>query len=132
MKPINVQIVAHVVKWGPCGFIELYDLFGASKDADGSKNALERFRSKLNHLTYSGQLVGTGTHHTRRWHAPLQNANPAPAQDNNAEQAPWVGVVVPPAQHDVMHAPAYVPESGPVLRSGSQDFKRYASFGDRC
>lgn len=135
MKPVNVDIVRHVHQYGPCGFIELYDLFGASKDANDSKNTLESFRAKLNHLTYSGHLVATGSHMKRRWHAPLQDAMSESSQADPAPTVPsepWVGTVVPPARNDVMHGPTYVPERGPVARSGSQDFKQCASRGHRC
>ena len=126
MKPINVDIVAHVVKYGPCGFIELYDLFGGGCKVSAGKNALEAFRARLNYLSASQQLVATGIKTARRWHAPLHDAQ------DNATQSVWVGTVVPPARNDVMHGPTYVPERGPVLRAGSQDFKRCASRGHRC
>lgn len=131
MKQINVDIVNHVIKYGPCGFIELYDLFGGAKDCTG-KNALERFRSRLNHLTYSHLLLATGTYADRRWRAALQDALPQSGLDDCELQKPYVGVVAPPARHDLMHGPTYEPERAPVLRRGSQDFKRYASYGDRC
>lgn len=44
----------------------------------------------------------------------------------------YVGVVVPPPQMDLMHAPTYVPPAGPALRAGALDYKRCASFGTRC
>lgn len=135
MKPINVDIVRHVHQYGPCGLIELYDLFGGGCKVSADKNALESFRARLNHLTYSQHLLATGAHAARRWRAPLQDALPtpspaAPAVTTRAE--PWVGPVVPPAQQDLMHGPLYVPERGPALRAGSQDFMRCASRGDRC
>lgn len=132
MKQVNVDIVAHVVKYGPCGLIELYDLFGGGCKVSAEKNALESFRSRLNHLTYSQQLVATGTHASRRWHALLQDALPEPSQGSKVPQTPWVGIVAPPARNDLMHGPTYVPERGPVARSGSQDFKQCASRGHRC
>lgn len=131
-KQINVDIVAHVNKYGPCGFIELYDLFGGCK-ASAGKNALESFRARLNHLTYSQQLVATGTHTSRRWHALLQDAEPEPRPaSRRTPSEPWIGTVAPPARNDVIHGPTYVPERGPVARSGSQDFRQCASRGHRC
>lgn len=133
MKQVNVDIVAHVHKYGPCGLIELYDLFGGGCKVSANKNALESFRARLNHLTYSQHLLATGAHAARRWRVPLQDALPVPIQSSSATSAePWVGPVVPPARNDLMHAPIYTPERGPVLRAGSQDFKRCATRGHRC
>lgn len=134
-KQLNLDIVNHVSKYGPCGFIELYDLFGATQ-GDG-KNATERFRTRLNYLSYSCQLVATGTAGARRWRASLNvdlPAGPTPGQLASATTAlpTWKGAVVPAPRYDRIHAPAYVPERAPALRAGCQDFKRLASRGDRC
>ena len=40
--------------------------------------------------------------------------------------------VVPPRQYDVMGAPAYRAGSGPALRPGALDHKRWGSVGVRC
>ena len=127
-KQINQDIVAHVAVYGPCGFIELSDLFGAFPN-DG-KQATERFRQRLNYLSCSGQLHATGNAGARRWRAPLQDAQPclAPAEPLPA----WVGTAALPARNDCMHGPTYVPDRSTALRPGCQDFKHLASRGDRC
>jgi len=40
--------------------------------------------------------------------------------------------LVPPPRIDLMHAPLYVPDTGPVLRPGALNFKACASVGQRC
>lgn len=132
-KQLNLDIVNYVVQYGPCGFIELYDLFGDRNTGDGKKS-MERLRARLGHLTYSNQLVSTGTAGARRWHAPLQDSTPEQGcgQDRPKTLPVWVGTITPPARNDCMHGPTYVPERASPLRPGSQDFKRCASHGDRC
>lgn len=125
---LNLDIVRHVAAYGPCGFIELSDLFGSYPN-DG-KQATERFRQRLNYLACSGQLQATGNAAARRWRAPLQDAQPclAPAEPLPA----WVGTAALPARNDCMHGPTYVPDRSTTLRPGCQDFKHLASRGDRC
>lgn len=130
-KQLNLDIVNHVIQYGPCGFIELYDLFGNRNTGEGKK-ATERLRAKLGHLTQSDQLVSKGTAGARRWCAPVADAQPDQPTTTTEPLAQWVGTVTPPARNDCMHGPTYVPERPIALRSGSQDFKRFASHGDRC
>ncbi|MGQ0711637.1 MAG: hypothetical protein ACT4NV_18035 [Rhodoferax sp.] len=135
-KQLNQEIVRHVLRYGPCGFAELYDLFGRYQEPcgqRGGKRATERFRSRLNYLAHSKQLLATGGAATRRWRAPLQDAQPAMAPEPSTPAAsPWVDALVPPARNDVMHCPVYVPAREPAMRPGSQDYKRCASRGLRC
>ena len=122
-KQLNQDIVRHVTKYQPCGFIELYDLFGADQD-EGGKNAMERFRTRLGYLTSSHQLMATGTAAARRWRiAPQGEPTPLPH---------YPQTLVPPAQYDHMRAPDYVPDAGPALRAGALNFQRLPSHGDRC
>ena len=121
-KQINLNIVAHIALYGPCGLRELYDLFGAHAD-EGHAQTIERLRSRLGHLTDSGQIVSTGKAAMRRWRAPLADAQPELA---------WVGPVVPPRTYDCMRGATYVPERTTAPRQGSDDFKRLPSVGARC
>ena len=140
-KQINLDIVAHVAAYGPCGFSELYDLFGAHAD-EGKALTTERFRAKLGHLTYSHQIVATGSAGARRWRAPLVDASPIYEQTvrgnvidcvKPAEPLPkWVGPVVPPRTYDCMHGATYVPERSAAQRPGSDAFMRLPSHGARC
>jgi hypothetical protein len=127
---LNQDILAHVAKYQPCGFGELYDLFG---DVQTDNKTKERFRSRLNYLAESGQLQAKGTAGHRRWSLPadedesdlIEAFDPAP-------MPAWLSAPVPSPKNDVMNGPLYVPGAGPVLRPGALDFKRCASRGDRC
>lgn len=126
---LNLDIINHVAKHAPCGFNELYDLFG---DVQTDNTTKERFRSRLNYLAESRQLQAKGTARNRRWSLPCELAPALPEAFEPVVLPAWLGGTVPPAQYDRMHAPLYVPEAGPALRAGALDFKRFASAGDRC
>ncbi|QDL55314.1 hypothetical protein [Rhodoferax aquaticus] len=123
---LNVDIVKHVAQYQPCGFQELYALFGQTEE---DKNATERFRARLGHLTYSKQLEATGSAAAKRWRMPQPSS--AAAEKQVPASMPALAIV-PPAQHNVMRAPPYVPEVTATARTGAMDFKRYGSRGFSC
>jgi len=129
-KQLNLDIVNHVARYGPCGFVELYDLFGSHLEE--GKKTTERFRARLGHLTYTHQLVATGTAGARRWRMPLIDAQPAQGAAPADLLPAWVGTAAPAPAYDCMHGPTYVPERPATPRAGSLDFQRLASRGDRC
>lgn len=127
-SPLNADILNHVARYEPCGFGELYDVYG---DVQTDNKTKERFRARLNYLAESGQLQAKGTASHRRWYMPSVGVSATTAMDEETLPA-WLGAVVPPAQNDVMHCASYVPEAGPVTRSGALNFKNIASRGYQC
>lgn len=126
LNPLNQRLIAHVARYAPCGFVELYAVFG---DAPDDRLAQERFRARLNYLVYSARLRARGRCRTRTW---LSAFVALSESASCTVPAPAASAPTPPRQHDAMHGPLYVPEAGPALREGSLDYQRYASFGDRC
>ena len=120
----------YIAKSGPCHFTELHSQFS---DDCTSGRARENLRARLAYLSRMGHLQTSGHGPTRRWQidfrprtAGVPRPKPAPAPMPMAQKP------APSPSYDRMHAPAYVPEAGPVLRPGSLDYKACASRGFAC
>ncbi len=125
---LNLALVKHVAQHEPCGFDELMKLFG---ELPADREARLRFQKRLSYLCYAGRLRPVNHQEQRHWCVPQVDAAepddaPAPPTDK------WVGTVVPPRQHSVMHGALYVPEASPALRAGAHDYQRVPTHGVRC
>lgn len=122
----NLELIDHVARHEPCSFEALMNLFG---EAPGDGAARLRFQKRLSYLVSRGNLRPINHGGQRHWCVP-QLATSAETGAPPADE--WVGIVAPSSQIDVMHCGDYVPEPGPVTRSGALDFKRIASVGYQC
>lgn len=136
-RQANDELVAYVAKEQPCGFSELLLLFGGP---DGGGRAKVVFQKRLAHLVSKGRLQTINLASKKHWEVAPTLATACAAMpsewaavwQNAAGETPWVGTVVPPRQHNVMHGPLYVSEPDTALRTGSLDFKRLQSRGAKC
>ncbi len=127
-----------------CFFDELYALF---LHAQGGLKSIhttpQNLRARLGHMASHGYVVVCEGRGDKRRYC-LGDISKLPTRDKAEPKAKAVakvsvtaaagycGIRTPPAQHDVMRGPVYVPSRNAAPRAGSLDFKRLASHGYGC
>lgn len=136
---LNLELINHVATHEPCGFDDLFAVFGGTP-LDGA--AKLKFSKRLSYLVNGGKLCLMNHGGRRHWCVPqveteaeaaaLEGAMDCPATTLAEQAKKWVGTVVPPRQHSVMHGALYVPEAETALRPGALDYRRVPTHGVRC
>ncbi|MEO8121683.1 MAG: hypothetical protein ABI606_20460 [Rhodoferax sp.] len=132
MSPVSQAILCYVYEHPDCTFKALQGVF--CPDATTGKGSVtERFRARLAYLVSVGHLKRTEIDSACGYRIGNGVRPPKPEPVYAAAEGDDPALRRTPApQYDRMHCPAYVPDAGPALRSGSLDFKRLASHGYSC
>lgn len=113
-----------------CGFAELFDIFG-----EGVANPYntKQFGKRLQTMMARGLIAKVGTHYDRAYvpAGAMKYGVQRYAADSMAHD-PRLLATVPPTAYNPMRAPVWQPPRLTPVRSGSEDFLRVPSQGNRC
>lgn len=137
MSPVSKAVLAYVVANPNCTVDKLLAAFCPDCVA-GKGSTVNRFRARLAYLVSVGHLRRVSSDNVQLVPTYLIGTGMPPAKAHAAQPCRVASTVahcsvrVPSPSYDRMHAPAYVPEAGPVIRPGSLNYKQLASVGCAC
>jgi hypothetical protein len=133
MSAHNRRLVQFVHTHQPCTLARLREEPSIHKESAD----LNRLSNRLSFIKQQGWLLyerGVWITNPDQPHdQPKPSAHRAKqAKAECREPVEYVGVVVPPAQNDLMHSPVYRPKPHPVARAGATQFLSCPSRGHAC